>query len=596
MQPINTSFTPQIYFTDLEVSHVPVDRGEPQCFIKQICVCDPSRKEGERFFEAHVKLPKQLRHKEDEASFQPGQKEVKKRKWKKVWPRLKEFVNQGLDGNRFAVIVGHNIYKHDWPILANECARIKEAIPKYWKPFCTLYLAGALGIPKGQKSLAALCQKYKVKHLPQHDACNDVKMLIGVFNKMTEGADREKLADAMVLPPREHPVRAAAAIIKGSGEAELVFFDFEATGLFPTKRNPGPLPRAIELAAFIPSTGATFNTLIDPGLDDGIQIPEIVVRLTGITEQMIREAAKEFKQKTGGELNFKTVWTSFEKWMDHQIGSTVKKVAVLAGHNIWGYDLRLYKAECERFGMSPKWWTSVDTLAFSRHIYAGCKPQYKGFHKLQEIRGRMGIAEDHAHRALGDVRVNYEVWKRFVDGVDKKKLSKALLSGHPILSTGQLVRERGGTFKPENYMVVTKDDIPPLVPALEKEAAPSLPPAVIAGKKKAPAVQKPSQHNETILSYFSPTSNQSPKPAIAPPPISSKGKKRPRAIDLTKPDSTYPPLKVARHETPNGMELTFTFNIPRSLAARAASDTSGGENAKPSSDNLASLFSGSSSS
>lgn len=469
MQASEVDTTPRVYFLDLEVDSVPSDRGEPHCCITQICLYDPLREKGKRIFEAYVKPPKHLMRKEEEISFTHETTQRAKYEFKQVWPHLKNWVNEGLDGKRFAVVVGHNMYKNDWPILQNECARIQEAVPKYWKPFCTLYLAGALGIPKGEQSLASLCQRYNIEHLRQHDAYNDVKMLVNVFGKMIEGSDFRKIANAMVLQPQDHPAREVANIVRATQEAVLVFFDFESTGLFPKKGESGVNPRATELAAYIPSTDATFCSFVDPGFDEGIKLTDIVVQLTGITEEMIRKAGTEYKEKTGKKMNFKAVWTDFENWMDQNIGPTVKKVKVLAGHNIWGFDLKLYKSESERFGMKTHYWKSIDTCALSRTLYKGHTPQPKGFHSLQGIRKRMLIPENNAHRALGDVEVNYKVYKKFVDGVDPNRLSEAILSKHPVLSVGVLVREDGGTFKPQNYMEIPNESPLKITPSQVEE-------------------------------------------------------------------------------------------------------------------------------
>lgn len=609
MQTSAVDTTPKVYFLDLEVDSVPVDRGEPRRCITQICLYDPSREKGQRVFEAYVNPPKQLRHKEDEVGFGHGKTQKPRYEFKVVWPHLKKWVNEGLDGNRFAVLVGHNMYKHDWKILQDECSRLQEAIPKYWKPFCTLYLAGALGVPKGQQSLASLCQRYNVKHLRAHDAYNDVKMLVNVFGKMTEGADFKKMANAMVLPPREGPVKEVANIVRSTSEAVVVVFDFEATGLFPKKGEDGDNPRATELAAYMPSKDASFCSLIDPGLDEGIKLDKVVVDLTGITEEMIKEAGVEYKAKTGKKMDYKAVWLDFEAWMDHEIGSTVRKVVVLAGHNIWGYDLPLYKAECERFGMKTKWWKSMDTCVLSRHLYKGNTPQYKGFHKLQEIRKRMGIAANNAHRALGDVMVNNEVFERFVAGVDPKKLSSALLSKHPILSTGQLVREEGGTFKPQDYMEVPKDQSSVPVPdpvEFEKDQKASLP-AVVKGNPFVRGEEKQAPSPDEFFGFATTqqppvVSSEKEKPSLKRPrdemelvsmPKDSAGTKRHRESSVQKktfvqpksvPKSTrkkvfsqkdsssqqplmtdYIRVKsptVSRKDLSQETEFTFTFSVP----------------------------------
>lgn len=458
--------TPRLYYLDLEVDRVTVDKGEPRPCITQICVMDPSRPDH-KFFNAYIKPPKELRKKALEMSFEPGHVEAPRYSFKRVWPKLKEWVNQPLDGHRQAVFVAHNGYEHDWPILQTECARVMDAIPKYWKPFCSLYLSKALDM-QGDHSLTGLCHKYQVEVLQAHDAYNDVKMLSNLFREMVGEVNFKSLCKAMVDP--DHPVRKVAALIKNPASstssssspsstiskthqiATLVFIDFETTGLFPRKGESGPNPRATEFAAYIPSREASFSSLIDPG----IPIPEIVVNITGITDELVQ-----------GQPSFKAVWLDFEKWLDTTLGAAAKKV-ILVGHNIWGYDLKVYESECERTGVQKRRWKSMDTCILSRHLFKGTKPQPEGLHKLQTLRKRMGIAENDAHRALGDVIVTAAVFKRFVEGVDPIKLDAALMSAHPILATGQLVRDTG-SFDPHSLLAAPKPaEAPPASPSSPK--------------------------------------------------------------------------------------------------------------------------------
>lgn len=421
---MTVSLTPKIYYLDLEVDSFPRHQGEPWQCITEVGIVDPSRAEGRQGFYAHVKPPKELRRKAITRCFDPDYKETPKISFKNLWPEMKNWINQGLDGNRMAVIVMHNGYEHDWPVLKRECARINEGVPGFWKPFDSCLLARIRKVAL-DCSLSGLCHTYKVPLLPAHNAYNDAVMLRGVFEKIIGSTPIEEVLKQ--IPGESHPVKQVAAAIKTCEAADLIFFDFETTGLIPKKGENMPFPRVVELAGYIPGKNKSFQSLVNPKCS----IPPDMVH--GITDKDV-ESAPDFKE----------AWTSFERWMEAELGTTAK--VVLAGHNIWGFDLKILQAECERVGLRCRKWKSFDTLAFSRHLCAGNQPPS---HRLQSLRETMGIAENDAHRALGDVQVNYEVFKRFVEGVDEKKMPAALQSGRPVLAMGQLVRDYG-VFKPSS--------------------------------------------------------------------------------------------------------------------------------------------------
>jgi DNA polymerase-3 subunit epsilon len=428
----NNAMVPKLFFIDVEVDSVPRERGEPLQSITQIAVCDPSRPEKERYFVAHVIPNKQLRKKNAGSVNTQSTNGPTQFKFKHLWKDLTQWVNSRLDGNRQALFMGHNIYKHDWPIISNECTRIGESVPKFWKTFDTLYLAGTL-YGKGGNSQVELCHRLGVEVLKAHEALNDVKMLEGVFKAMVGNAKIEKVLKAALTPIEDHPVVAVANVIRKFVEPILVFYDFETTGLFPDKNHPDRgNPRAVELAAFIPSINKSWGSLIDPNMP----IPEEAMGIHGITNEMVQ-----------GKPSFKAAWLSFEDFINKEIGSTANKIVVLCGHNVWGYDDKVYQAECERTNLPKKTWKTFDTLALARVM---CKGGKRISHKLQDWRTRLNIAENQAHRAGGDVIVNAQVWAKWVEGIPQKDLNKAIASGHPAKGVALLIQEKG-TFRPSDY-------------------------------------------------------------------------------------------------------------------------------------------------
>jgi DNA polymerase-3 subunit epsilon len=258
-------------------------------------------------------------------------------------------------------------------------------------------------------------------------------MLEGVFTKMVGSANMEKVLKAALTPPDQHPVKAVADVIRKVAEPILVFYDFETTGLFPDKKNPDRgNPRAVELAAYIPLLNKSWGTLINPGMP----IPKEATAIHGITDEMVRD-------KPG----FKAAWLSFEDFINTQLGETANKIVILAGHNVWNYDDKVYQSECERTNLPKKVWKTFDTLALARVM---CKGGKRITHKLQDWRERLNIEENQAHRAGGDVMVNAQVWEKWVEGIPKKELNKALTSAHPAKGVALLIQEQG-TFKPSDY-------------------------------------------------------------------------------------------------------------------------------------------------
>lgn len=427
--------TPSYIIFDLEVTHVPTVEGDPPRHIRQLAAYDPSREKTERIFMAYIKVPKAFRKKEE--------MDFTQYKLKKVAPVFVKWVNAKHSGKPVRFIA-HKAIEHDWPIIQQEFLSVGVEMPRFWKPFCTLWLANTLAIP-GDRSVTGLCHTLNVPLLPAHDAVNDVKMLKGVFEKMIEGSDRRKILNAM---HDEHPYKAVASIIQKNnpvisklktsmntyntamkthnvamGAIKMQVLDFETDGLF----KDGHIPKVVEIGAHIIEDNVSFSTLVNPGCP----IPKEAQAVHHISDEDVKNAP-----------DFKTGWMDKKAWQN-QFGENY----IYIGHNIWGFDEKVRKGEFERTGLPKEYLKCFDTLWLSRHLFKGIKGVS---HKLQDLRVRFGIPENEAHRALGDVIVNAQVFNKFTEGVNKDKLIKAMMLPHPILNVGNLIRAEG-SFKAAEY-------------------------------------------------------------------------------------------------------------------------------------------------
>ena len=166
------------------------------------------------------------------------------------------------------------------------------------------------------------------------------------------------------------------------GQLRPIFFDLETTGTFPQK------DRIVEIAALDPVNNTSFQRLVNPG----IRIPEDVIKIHGITNEMVQEAppfavvARDFLAFTAGNV-------------------------VMVAHNGELFDLPFLQAEFKRHSVSfsPEW-IFVDSLKWARK-YRKDLPR----HALQFLRQQFSIPANTAHRALDDVIVLHEVFKLLTD-------------------------------------------------------------------------------------------------------------------------------------------------------------------------------------
>ncbi|MBS0655444.1 MAG: ribonuclease H-like domain-containing protein, partial [Verrucomicrobia bacterium] len=169
----------------------------------------------------------------------------------------------------------------------------------------------------------------------------------------------------------------------------LIYFDTETTHI------RADIGRIIELAAYDPVTGKSFEQLINPLMP----IPPDASKIHKITDAMVAKAP-----------TFAQVGADFIEFCHGD--------AVLVGHNCDSFDLPYLRAEFTRNGLIlPPHWIFVDSLKWARK-YRKDLPR----HSLQYLRQIYGIAENEAHRALNDVKVLMEVFQSMIDDLTPEEV------------------------------------------------------------------------------------------------------------------------------------------------------------------------------
>ncbi|MGL4393891.1 MAG: single-stranded-DNA-specific exonuclease RecJ [Brevinema sp.] len=168
-------------------------------------------------------------------------------------------------------------------------------------------------------------------------------------------------------------------------DQEFVCFDIETTGLDPEQ------DEITEIAAIITKNGieiAHFECLVKTAKPLSPQITQI----TGITNEMLAEKGIP-------------VTEALEKFLEF-IGDRT-----LIGHNIIGFDMKFMQIQLKKHLQQSLSNKPIDTLPLSRNMFKQLKS-----HALFAIGEHLGIFVDQSqlHRALNDVRLNAEVFRRMI--------------------------------------------------------------------------------------------------------------------------------------------------------------------------------------
>lgn len=161
----------------------------------------------------------------------------------------------------------------------------------------------------------------------------------------------------------------------------FIYFDTETTGIKPQQ------DRIIEIAAYDPERGTTFEMLVNPG----IPIPKEATAVHNISDEMVADAE-----------DFGVVGDAFLNFCDGD--------AVLVAHNGDSFDIPFLYEEYKRFDRPLPRFESLDTLKWARK-YRPDLPR----HTLQFLREIYGIPANNAHRALDDVIVLHKLFSLMID-------------------------------------------------------------------------------------------------------------------------------------------------------------------------------------
>lgn len=158
----------------------------------------------------------------------------------------------------------------------------------------------------------------------------------------------------------------------------IVAIDVETTGISPEKE------RLIEIGAVRLETGEVFQTLVAPGRP----LPEKIIELTGITEELLLDAPKE-DEVIQNLLEF------------------LGEDTVLLGHNI-RFDHSFLIQAIRRCGFIEPNFQGIDTLKLARTLYPDLPNK-----KLETLVEYFGLTNEHAHRALEDAKVTATLYQIF---------------------------------------------------------------------------------------------------------------------------------------------------------------------------------------
>lgn len=206
---------------------------------------------------------------------------------------------------------------------------------------------------------------------------------------------------------------------------KIIFFDTETTGLNPEK------DQIIELAAvLVTSKGIELKIDAFCKLPEGEKLPDKIVELTHITDDMLADKGIAYKEACGIFCN-----------MIHSDSEVL-----LVAHNIQ-FDLMFTLEMFKRCGMVPKApkLRALDTLT----VY---KDRAAYPHKLENAIQHYGLTGkvQNSHRAIDDVLALYEITKAMAAERDDLTDYIDLLGYNPKYGiTGKKLRQI--TYMPQSY-------------------------------------------------------------------------------------------------------------------------------------------------
>ncbi|HOV69456.1 MAG TPA: PolC-type DNA polymerase III, partial [Clostridia bacterium] len=216
-------------------------------------------------------------------------------------------------------------------------------------------------------------------------------------------------------------------------DLSYVVFDLETTGL-NIRRD-----RVIEIGAVKVSSGLVtdrFLTFVNPG----IKIPQRVTELTGITDDIVKDAP-----------GIAQVLNEFNRFASG---------CVLVAHNAT-FDFGFMRQEAERIGQSFEF-NVLDTLALARFLYPDMAS-----HRLNSLAKKLGIPLFRHHRAESDAETTSEIFRKMLgvfarEGVVTvsglmQKLACVGIDSAQVYHATILVKDEEGLFN--LYKMITESHI-----------------------------------------------------------------------------------------------------------------------------------------
>ena len=172
-------------------------------------------------------------------------------------------------------------------------------------------------------------------------------------------------------------------------DSDFVVFDIETTGLTCGK------DKITEIGAVKISGGQVverWSTFVNPQMP----IPEKIVKLTGITDEMVAGAPV----------------------IDDILGEflTFCKGAVLVAHNA-AFDTSFIKADAIRCGLEYEF-TTLDTVVLARCLY----PELKN-HRLDTLTKHLKILLENHHRAVNDAKATADVFIKMIEDLRSREIT-----------------------------------------------------------------------------------------------------------------------------------------------------------------------------
>ena len=213
--------------------------------------------------------------------------------------------------------------------------------------------------------------------------------------------------------------------VKGSAERnfdeEFIVFDLETTGLSPNSE------RMTEIGAVRVKNGNvvdSFNTFVNPEK----AIPGNIVELTGITDDMVKDAPKE---KQAIEL--------FKEFIGEN--------AILVAHNA-EFDTSFLRQAYRRCGEELEN-TYVDTLTMARAMFPNLKN-----HKLNTVAEYLKCGDFNHHRACDDAAVLAKIYIKMMEILEADKHISTLQDINTTLGSSDPTK-----LKPSHQVILVKNNV-----------------------------------------------------------------------------------------------------------------------------------------